>query len=435
VHQAANGGGYDNYVAKLTSAGAYVWGTYLGGVGSENIFGMTIASDGNVLVGGNISAGSTNIAFGGGQDLVFNGGGLDGFITKINATTGDGMWGTYMGGANSDWVLGLTSDATGNIYFAGASNSPGLATAGAYQTVQGGSGEHDYIIGRLSSTGSTLNWRTYYGGSGDEAAFEVQADQSGNIVVSGRFETTGMATPGAYQTTHGGGILDALILKMTPTGTPIWATYYGGPGTEQAHALVIGEDNSIFIYGHTTSTSGIATNCSFKPTYGGGTTDVYVAKLDSTGSNRLWGSYFGGSGLEYNNNQVTNAGDNIAYAGNGVFYITGYTESSGLATGGAADGSLSGTTDGFIAKLGEGFAPADVAVTPQTLSPMTQTACALGIPSTIVGNLVSIYNPATFTSPIFYQWQMADDSTAGPWTDMPGEVFKDLTPLSGNTTK
>jgi hypothetical protein len=434
VHQTANGGGYDNYVAKLTSAGAYVWGTYLGGAGSENIFGMTLASDGNVLVGGNISAASTNIAFGGGQDLVFNGGGLDGFITKINATTGDGMWGTYMGGANSDWVLGLTNDAAGNIYFVGASNSPGLATAGAYQTVQSNITFHDYIIGRLSSTGSTLNWRTYYGDDGDDAAFEVQVDHSGNIVISGRFESTGMATPGAYQTTHGGGTHDALILKMTPTGTPIWATYYGGPGDEQAHALVIGEDNSIIIYGHTTSTSGIATNCSFKPTYGG-STDVYVAKLDSTGSTRLWGSYFGGSGLEMNNNQVSNAGDNIAYAGNGVFYITGYTESSGLATGGAADGSLSGTTDGFIAKFGEGFAPADVAVTPQTLSPMTQTACALGIPSTIVGNLVSIYNPATFTSPIFYQWQMADDSTTGPWTDMPGEVFKDLTPLSGNTTK
>jgi hypothetical protein len=216
----------------------------------------------------------------------------------------------------------MGTDTAGNIYFTGASNSPGLATTGAYQTVQDGGVFHDYIIGRLNSTGSVLNWRTYYGGPGDDAGFEIQSDHSGNIIVSGRFESTGMATPGAYQTAHGGGTHDALILKMTNTGTRLWATYYGGPGEEQAHALAIGEDNSIIIYGHTTSTSGIATNCSYKPAYGGGSTDVFVAKLGSTGSSRLWGSYFGGSGMDMNNAQTNNAGDNIAYAGNGVFWFT-----------------------------------------------------------------------------------------------------------------
>lgn len=435
VHQQAAGGANDVYIAKLSPAGAYVWGTYMGGTGSEGLFALTVASDGNLLVGGTINTASTNVAFGGGYDLTF-GGVLDGYIVKINSTTGDGMWGTYVGGPVSDWVLGLTDDSAGNVYFAGAASSAtGIATPGSYQPAFSGGVLHDYIIGRVNSTGNTLNWCTYYGGTEDDAAFEVVVDHSGNIVVAGRFASTGKAIGNIYQTTNAGGAHDALVIKMTNTGTPIWASYFGGPGEEQAHALGIDENNNIFIYGYTASASGIATNCSYQPTYGGGASDCYIAKLSADGTTRLWGSYFGKSGLDENNNEPNNAGDNFAYAGNGVFYIAGHTQSTGLATGGAADVSLGGTTDAFVAKLSEGFAPSDVAVTPQALNPMMQTSCALGIPSVITGNLISIYNPATFISPIFYQWQVADDSTNGPWSDMPGEVFKDLTPLSSNTTK
>ena len=103
VHQTTSGGVNDIYVAKLTPAGAYVWGTYAGGTGSEGLFGMILTNDGNLVLGGTINTASTSIAFGGGQDLTF-GGALDGFILKLNATTGDGMWGTYMGGAAIEWV-------------------------------------------------------------------------------------------------------------------------------------------------------------------------------------------------------------------------------------------------------------------------------------------------------------------------------------------
>jgi hypothetical protein len=427
-------GAWDVYVLKLSPAGAFQWGNYMGGSASnDQALVMEILPNGNLVIGGNTLAGGSTLAYGTGYDQTFAGGACDGFILTLNATTGAGIWGTYVGGPGEDYVLGLSSDAAGNIYFTGNSNSAsGITTAGSYQPVSGGS--FDGFIGRVNSTGSTLSWCTYYGGAGSDGIYDVQMDKTGNLVLAGVTGSTGQNTPGAYQPVYGGATQDGIIVKMSTTGNRIWATYYGGPGFDITNRTQIDEHNNIYISGYTGSTSNIATNCSFQPIYGGGNTDCYIAKLDSTGSTRFWGSYFGGSNIDQCNSTMGESRP-IAYTANGVFYMAGFTFSGGLATGGAADASLDGQEDAFIAKFNEGFVPADVAVTPQTLSPMTQTACALGIPSTIVGNLVSIYNPATFTSPIFYQWQMADDSTAGPWTDMPGEVFKDLTPLSGNTTK
>jgi hypothetical protein len=425
-------GGWDIYVLKLSSAGAFQWGNYMGGnAGNDFPLVMEILPNGNLVLGGNTISGGSAIAFGTGYDQTFAAGGEDGYVLTMNATTGAGIWGTYVGGPGDDYVFGLTSDAAGNIYFSGNSSSTsGIATAGSYQPANGGA--YDGFIGRVNSTGSTLSWCTYYGGAGADGAYDIKIDKTGNLVIGGIFASAGFSTPGAYQPAYTGGN-DGFIMKMSTAGNRIWATYYGGSGFDIVNSTQIDENNNIYISGYTASTSDIATNCSFQPVFGGNY-DCFIAKLDSTGNTRLWGSYFGGANIE-ECNATYGQGKPIAYTSNGVFYMAGYTFSAGLATGGASDATLNGQEDAFIAKFAEGFAPADVAVTPQTLSPMTQTACALGIPSTIVGNLVSIYNPATFTSPIFYQWQMADDSTSGPWTDMPGEVFKNLTPLSSNTTK
>lgn len=426
-------GGWDIYVLKLSPAGVFQWGNYMGGsAGNDFPLVMEMLPSGNLVIGGNTVSGGSAIAFGTGYDQTFAAGGEDGYVLTMNATTGAGIWGTYVGGPGDDYVFGLTSDAAGNIYFTGNSNSTsGIATAGSYQPVNGGS--YDGFIGKVNSTGSTLSWCTYYGGAGADGAYDVVVDKSGNLIVSGIIASPGFSSPGAYQETYNAANPDGYVMKMSTAGNRIWATYYGGAGWDIINRTQIDETNNIYISGYTASTSGIATNCSFQPVFGGNY-DCFIAKLDSTGSTRLWGSYFGGPNIE-ECNAAYGQGKPITYAGSGVLYMAGYAFSGGLATGGAADATLNGQEDAFIAKFSEGFAPADVAVTPQTLSPMAQTACALGIPATIVGNLVSIYNPATFTSPIFYQWQMADDSTAGPWTDMPGEVFKDLTPLSSNTTK
>lgn len=426
-------GGWDIYVLKLSSAGVFQWGNYMGGsAGNDFPLATEMLPNGNIVICGNTISGGAAVAFGTGYDQTFAAGGEDGYILTMNATTGAGIWGTYVGGPGDDYVFGLASDAAGNIYFTGNSNSTsGITTAGSYQPANGGS--YDGFIGKVNSTGSTLSWCTYYGGAGADGAYEVRVDKNGDLIIGGIIASPGLGTTGSYQSVYAGNN-DGYVMKMSAAGNRIWATYFGGSGFDIVNGVQVDENNNIYIAGYTGSTSGIATNCSFQPTYGGGSSDNYIAKLDSTGSTRFWGSYFGGANLDQCNGTY-GQGKPIAYTSNGVCYFSGYTFSAGLATGGAPDVTLDGQEDAIIAKFTEGFAPQDVKVTTQTLSPLSQTACALGIPSVITGNLVSIYNPATFTSPVFYQWQVTDDSTNGPWTDMAGEVYKDLTPLSANSTK
>ena len=424
-------GAWDIYVLKLSPAGVFQWGNYMGGANNDFPLAMDILPNGNLVLCGNTVGGGAAVAFGTGYDQTFAAGGEDGYILTMNATTGAGIWGTYVGGPGDDYVFGLASDTAGNIYFTGNSNSTsGITTVGSYQPANGGS--YDGFIGRVNSTGSTLSWCTYYGGTGADGAYDIQTDKTGNLIISGIFASPGFSTPGAYQTAYNANS-DGFIMKMSTAGNRIWSTYYGGAAFDIINRVQVDENNNIYAAGYTASTGGIATNCSFQPAFGGNY-DCFIAKLDSTGSTRLWGSYFGGSNIE-ECNAAYGQGKPMVYTSNGVFYLAGYTFSAGLATGGAADVTLDGQEDALIAKFTSGNAPPDIQVTAQTLSPFSQTACTLGIPSVITGNIVSIYNPATFTSPVFYQWQVTDDSTNGPWVDMPGEVYKDLTPLSGNTTR
>jgi hypothetical protein len=423
---------YDAYAIKFTPAGAFIWGTYAGvpgGGGNVVLDELKVLRDGNVMISGYTPAYSNKLGFGTGISQAYHGGPNDGFLVKLNGNTAAGIWGTMTGGTGSEEVITFAEDGTGNIYALQQTESAGLATVGAMQTTIGG--DLDWAITKYNSTGSAISWTTYYGGVGQDAARGLIIDNNGDLLVCGNTVNAGLATAGTYHPSLLGNS-DGLILKMNTSGARLWATYVGGETNDLLYGLKTDENNNYLYYGYTSSTTNIATNCSYQPTYGGGIWDMILGKINPSGTNMIWASYLGGTGSD---RPGVSYGQGLHYIGDGTFYVCGVVESTGLATGGAADGSLTGGEDGFIAKFSEGFAPADVAVTPQTLSPMTQTACALGIPSTIVGNLVSIYNPATFTSPIFYQWQMADDSTAGPWTDMAGEVFKNLTPLSGNTTK
>ncbi len=98
--------------------------------------------------------------------------------------------------------------------------------------------------------------------------------------------------------------------------------------------------NNVYVSGQTSS-SGLG-----KPTtstFSGGTDDGFAAEFDSTGS-EVYFTYLGGSG-----DDVANA---IAVDGpSGNAYVTGFTQSSGLASGTAFQTTLKGTQNAFVAQV------------------------------------------------------------------------------------
>jgi len=347
-------GGYDAFLVKFNSSGVRQWATYYGG--SQDDMGISCAVDasGNVYMIGSTSS-TSGIATAGAHETTIN----DGFLVKFNSN-GVRQWGTYFEGNGN----ACTTDASGNIYIVGLTNSTsGIATAGAHQTVMSGSG--DAFLVKFNSSG-VKQWGTYFGGassgaSGMEKGLSCATDALGNVYMVGQTpSTSGIATTGAHQTIYGGGSCDAFLVKFNSSGVMQWGTYYGGAGVDIGYSCATDASGNVYMSGGTQSTSGIATSGAHQTTIN----DAFLVCFNSSGV-RQSGTYYGG----IKNVCTTDASGNV--------YMTGYTQSnSGIATTGAhqAVNGNSGYSDAFLVKF---------------------NGISLGINETINDKLFSIYpNPA-----------------------------------------
>jgi gliding motility-associated-like protein len=197
----ANGSGF---VAKFDSTcSSRLWGTYFGGPGGTGIGDIMLDKVGNITFTGN-TASTTDIATPGAYQFSYGGGGEDAFVAKLNAGGSSLLWGTYYGGNDTDVGYALTQDVDKNIYVTGiARSTAGIATAGVYQPVFAGA--TDVFIAKFDTTARSLLWGTYYGGALADYVYGIAVDSIGDIYVSGSTESTsGIATPGAYQTNYTG---------------------------------------------------------------------------------------------------------------------------------------------------------------------------------------------------------------------------------------
>jgi hypothetical protein len=83
AYQITNNLNYDGFIQKFNFDGAFEWGTYLGGVGNEELFSLELNSSNNLIASG--STNQTDTIFGVGNSLnnQYNGGSLDGYIAYL----------------------------------------------------------------------------------------------------------------------------------------------------------------------------------------------------------------------------------------------------------------------------------------------------------------------------------------------------------------
>ena len=322
-------GNADAFVAKLSPTGSHLWSTYLGG--SSDDFAEDIAVDGSgdlVITGGTSSAGWTS----GGFDTSHNGS-IDAFVAKLSPT-GSHLWSTYLGGTADDFANDIAVDASGNPIVTGQTQS-GEWTSGGFDTSFNG-GTWDAFAVKLSSAGNHL-WSTYLGGSNPDYGWGVDVDGSNNPIISGQTASSGW-TSGGFDTSYNGGI-DGFVAKFSPTGSHLWSTYLGGTSSEAGESIAVDGPGDLFITGGTSSAGW--TSGGFDTSFNGGTWDIHVVKLSSTGSH-LWSTYLGGTGDD--------AGFTVDVDGSGNPVVAGFTSSSGWTSGGF-DTSHNGDFDAFVAKL------------------------------------------------------------------------------------
>jgi uncharacterized protein (TIGR02145 family) len=301
---------------------------------------------GNLIIAGTTES-SNYPTTSGAYDESYNGGSNDVFLTKLNTNGATLVFSTFIGSSNFDqpeFGVCLTIDASDNIILAGTTTSSGFpTTSGAYDRTH--NGNQDIVLCKINSSGSSLIYSTFVGASSSDFVLSIIIDDSGNPIISGWTASSGYPTTvGAYDQSHNGGWWDNYVTKINSSGSAlIYSTFIGGNAIEYQSGIAIDGYNNVVIAGSTYSSNYPTTVGCFDNTFNG-SSDGFVTKLNSNGTALIFSTYFGGN----NHDGVSSS----VFDGNGDIYITGGTASSDFyTTSGSYDENLSGTSDGFVAKL------------------------------------------------------------------------------------
>jgi len=116
-----NNNSWDAFVAKVDVSGStLVYCGYIGGSSSDAGVHIAVDSSGNAyVVGCTQSQEYLSFPVTVGPDLTYNGGVVDAFVAKVNASGTALDYCGYIGGLWEDWGYGISVDSSGNAYVAG----------------------------------------------------------------------------------------------------------------------------------------------------------------------------------------------------------------------------------------------------------------------------------------------------------------------------
>ncbi len=205
-----------------------------------------------------------------------------------------------------------------------------------------------------------------------DGADRVELDSTGSLIVEIGGERIHQHRPVAYQLDGGVRSEVSVAYRLTSErtfrfelgdynpGLPLvidpvlsYSTYVGGAKEDTAWDIALDGSGNVYIAGESISTQLATTPGAFQTNFGGGTTvggDIFVAKLDATGSNLVYLTYIGGKG-----NDVAYG---IAIDGGGNAYLTGFTDSTNYPLASAIITNLSGKAEPYF-----GLVPPDAFVT------------------------------------------------------------------------
>jgi len=250
---------------------------------------------------------------------------------------------TFLGGGDTDYGHGLTTDGLGYVFVTGYTKSFGFPTTnGAYDRTQGGS--YDVCVSKFSPNLSTLIWSTYLGGSAEDRAFAVRLDSAGRVLVGGITYSTDLpVTSGAFDLSMSGNH-DAFVAELSANGSALlWCSYLGGNSWDRVWDLEIDATGHPVVVGETYSADFPTTAGAYQE-QSAGFAEGFVTIFDPDGAGLTASSYLGGS----DNDQLTS----LEIASDGSFVAGGNSISSDLpTTPDAVQGSLAGGNDAVLCRF------------------------------------------------------------------------------------
>ena len=338
AYQAANAGGVDIIVAKLSAAGTgLLYATYIGGRSSDKAAAIAVDNLGQAYITGSTT--STNFPLVSSNKATL-GGSVTAFVLKLNAAGNTLLYSGYLGGTNWEVGTAIAVDSTYNAYIAGDTQSPNFPTKNGTQPNFGGN--TDAFVTKLNPAGGYA-FSTFLGGVGNEHAGGIAVDSVGDIFVAGGTGSSNFPVVSPIQASLAG-TQSAFVTKITYAQTIGFSTYLGGSGgtLQQANALALDSAGNPYVAGVTNSVSFPVTSLAFQRALNG-LQSAFVTKLTSTGSTMVYSTYLGGDVSDWASGIAVNAAGNA--------YVAGWTSSVNFPQASPVQAAFGGLTDAFISEF------------------------------------------------------------------------------------
>ncbi len=288
LHAHTAGSNRDLTIVKLSSDGAYLWHTFYGSTGADQVFDIALDGDGNVY-----AAGQTLGSWAGLTPLHGYSSSLDTFVLKLNSA-GVYQWHTFYGSTGQDAGVGLAVEGA-SLFVAGTSNVTWSGPAGQSPLhAFSGSGSSELFALKLDADGA-FQWHTFYG-SADyyEGGSQIAVDGEGNVLIAGA-GTGSWNGPAGQAPLHAhssaGLRTDMIVLKLASSGAFLWHAFYGSAGIDEAYGLALDTSGNVFVTGKTAGAWNGPAGQAPLHAYSG-MNDILVLALDGGGAYQ-WHTFYG----------------------------------------------------------------------------------------------------------------------------------------------
>ncbi len=349
----------DIYVAKLDQDGTLLWAKRFGdvaGTGIQQAYSIAVDAIGNPVIVGSFTNTITFPRPSGLGDFTLTAvQGFDGFITKISGLDGTAIEARRIGGTGNQRLVDVMMDNSNSAHpdslvILGHFNDQIDCSGGAGgMCAANGSGD-DMMILKIFSN-SALVWSETYGGPGDEHPLHGGLNTSGDLVVTGDFNSAfSFGSPTSTLTPSSSGT-DAFVARIklptSPFGMdgPVWSRGFGAgncalPGNRSGRGAAFDGLGNVWFTGDfsgcilLTSTQDTAANAP--------NPDAFVARLN------------GGTGATLSRDIIGNLsqqhGSDITVDTDGGLLLTGTVRGT-ISFGSLPPKPAVGLEDVFVAKL------------------------------------------------------------------------------------
>ncbi len=339
-------GFFDSFIQKLDSNGNLIWIKAIGGVSHVQGSEIVIDSLENIYISGRFQ-GTADFDPGASNTSTNSAGSYDAFILKLDFN-GDFVWVKTIAATATLTGESLDIDSVGNLYITGRYNGtvdfdPGASVFNITST-NGGLNGNCYLL-KLSNNGSFIWAKSFGGSNGGGFGTKLITDEYGFVFAGGNFSGTVDFDPGPGVANHASnGLSDNYIVKIDSSGSFVWASIYGGTGSEYLYGMTEDVYGNIYACGFFQGTTDFDSGPGINNVTSNGADDIFLIKLDNMGSH-VWAHGFGGSSIDYGHDITSDLYGNI--------YLTGWYQFTADFNPDTPVINLTvqGSSDGFLLKL------------------------------------------------------------------------------------